>query len=142
MNLRLARRPCSAVRSSKASANSFLVKVFGVLLFLGLSAQQVSAHGSHIWFVIPEENTVFKSGVQNVITFKLQAPYSKHRYISLKITKDSQPEAVWEGLVELGNKVYSVQIDISQWSKGSYKAEVLLLGDIVQHPLSLGFVIE
>ena len=142
MNVHLTKRPYNIGRSCNTSMNSFLIKVFGTFLFLGLSIQQASAHGSHIWFVTPEENTVFEAGVQNAITFELEAPYSKHRYINLKITKDGEPEAVWEGLVELGNKVYSVQIDLSEWNKGSYKAEVLLVGDIVQYPLSLDFVIE
>ena len=45
-------------------------------------------------------------------------------------------------LVELGGKRYSTWLDVKDWIKGRCRAEVLLLGALVQYPISRDFVIE
>jgi len=113
-------------------------KVVGVLFFLlGLAAQQASAHGTHIWFLSPDQN----AAVQESVTFEVEAPYAKNQYIHLSVTKEGETKPRWEGLVELRDKQYSVRVDVRDWLKGRYRAEVILLGALVQHPISRDFVI-
>lgn len=60
--------------------NKFIVSAMFVLfLVLGLATQQVAAHGTHIWFVSPEQN----AAVPDSVTFEVEAPYAKNRYIHL-----------------------------------------------------------
>ena len=96
------------------------------------------AHGKHIWFVSPEQN----AKVREKVTFQVTAPYAKNHYIHLSISSEENSTSVWESLIELHDKAYTAQIDTSNWKKGKYKAEVLLMGGLVQHPVYRYFTVE
>jgi len=112
--------------------------VVGLFFVLGLPAQQAAAHGTHIWFLSPEQNAT----VQNSVTFEVTAPYAKNHYISLIVTREGETKPIWEGLIELKDKMYSAQVDVSGWGKGKYQANVILMGAIFQHPVSRDIFIE
>ena len=111
--------------------------VLSLLCFSAL-APNAFAHGGHIWFVSPEQN----SAVEGTVTFEVAAPYAKNRYIHISVTKEDKQEPVWEGLVTLGDRKYSLRVDTKDWDKGNYTAEVTLVGGIFQHPVRRDFVVK
>lgn len=111
---------------------------FSVFLGTSLLLQQAAAHGTHIWFVSPEQN----AAVEKSVVFEVKAPYAKNRYIHISVTREGKEKPAWEGLVPLGDKKYTIEVDVSDWEKGKYKADVTLLGGLVQHPLWRDFVVR
>lgn len=119
---------------------TFISRTAVLVLFIGFSvfSQTTFAHGTHIWFVLPEQD----ASLQNNVMLVVEAPYAKNRYIHLRVTKEGEDKPTWEGLITLADKKYSTQIDIKEWSKGKYKAEVVLMGGLVQHPVRRDFVVK
>jgi len=105
---------------------------------LALPLQRASAHGTHIWFVSPQQN----ASVAGRVEFVLEAPYAKNRYIHLRIIRMGAEKPAAEGLVPLDNKKFSTVIDVTGWVAGAYRAEATLLGALVQHPVIRDFFVK
>ena len=116
-----------------------VVKSFFVsLLVLALTAQQAVAHGTHNWFVSPEQD----ASVRDRVTFEVEAPYARNHYIHLSVTREGETKPTWQELLELHDKTYSTRVDIQDWAKGKYRAEAILLGALFQHPVRTSVVIQ
>ena len=115
-----------------------LVAALGATLCFFQPLDRAIAHGTHIWFLSPAQNAT----VSGQVAFVVEAPYAKNTYIDLRITPKGGQEPIQQGLVSLADKKYSAVIDVSRWPKGIYRAEVVLLGGLVQHPVSRDFRVQ
>lgn len=119
--------------------SSYTFRVLAALcIIVAFNAQHSAAHGDHIWFVSPKKN----ASVTNDVMFKIEAPYASNKYIHLKVTKAGQTMPALKTLVELNDQKYTIKVDVRNWISGEYKAEIVLLGALFQHPVSRKFVVE
>ncbi len=97
------------------------------------------AHGTHLWFLSPENGVV----VHDRLTFDVEAPYARqNKYLHILVTRQCDAVEVWKELVERSGSNYTVSVDVSTWPKGTFRADVTLLGALVQHPVSRTFSVE
>ncbi len=115
-----------------------LAAFLGAAMCFLLPLERAIAHGTHIWFVSPPQN----ASVTGQVAFVVEAPYAKNTYIHLRITRKGDEKPIEQGLVTLANKKFSTVVDVSSWPKGAYRAEVILLGGLVQHPVLRDFIVE
>ena len=117
--------------------NSFVVMLC-VLVLLTTALSKAGAHGTHLMVVQPKEGALV--GAQ--FLFEVHSKNPIHPYINLSIVREGDETPVLEELVALKNEKYQLMIDTDTWAKGTYIADVVLVGDFVKHPKKRIFVLE
>lgn len=111
-----------------------------MLFTAGILAFQAHSHGDHIYYQSPTA----MQAISNQLQVKLVAPYSDIEEIHINIHQkgSNTSQAQYFLVMNEEDKSYSINIDVSDWEKGTYCSKVTQLGAVHAHNPSVCFLID